>query len=212
MKQFLKHRPVYLLLIGIVITFVFSLAQAADKKAKPKAQETQQIKQPFIPCHPPQADYSQDGKLFVNANQDVPMLVLLETGTDQKNTQIKLPKKAYDVIFIEDTRAVVSYGPWGELAIVDLKQSIVNKPFKVGESAEAMCKTSDGKILVIDSEKNRIIVTDPKTQKIIKTYPIKGKPAQMRWLVPNLKIEIADAEGKAIGTFKLTQQGDTKGK
>lgn len=75
-----------------------------------------------------------------------------------------------------------------------------------------MCKTSDGKILVMDSEKNKIIVIDPKTQKIIKAYPIKGKPAQMRWLVPDLKIEIADVEGKALGTFKLPQQTDTKGK
>ena len=123
-----------------------------------------------------------------------------------------LPKKAYDVIFIDDASAVVSYGPWGELAVVDLKQNIVNKPFKVGESAEAMCKTSDGKILVIDSEKNKVILTDLKTQKIIKTYPVKGKPAQMRWLVPDLKIEIADAEGKTISAFKLTQQTDKKGK
>lgn len=129
MKQFLKHRPVYLLLIGIVVTFGFAASHAADKKAKPESQETQQVKQPFIPCHPPQADYSQDGKLFVNANQDVPMLVLLELGTEQKNTQIKLPKKAYDVVFIDDTRAVVSYGPWGELAVVDLKQGIGKQTF-----------------------------------------------------------------------------------
>jgi len=201
-----RLRPIFILLI-LCMAFFSVISARAEEKA-----EQQPVKQVFIPCKPPSADYSQDGKLFVNANQDVPMLVLLETGTEQKNTQIKLPKKAYDVIFIDDTRAVVSYGPWGELAIVDLKQSIVNKPFKVGESAEAMCKTSEGKILVIDSEKNKIIFTDPKTQKVIKAYPIKGKPAQMRWLVPDLKIEIADVEGKALGTFKLIQQIDKKGK
>ena len=196
--------------ILLILCMVFiSVIPAAAEEEKTKQQPPKQV---FIPCHPPQADYSQDGKLFVNANQDIPMLVLLEMGTEQKNTQIKLPKKAHDVIFIDDASAVVSYGPWGELAIVDLKQNIVNKPFKIGESAEAMCKTSDGKILVIDSEKNKVILTDLKTQKIIKTYPVKGKPAQMRWLVPDLKIEIADAEGKTISAFKLTQQTDKKGK
>lgn len=202
-----RLRSIFILLILSMV--FFSIIPAGAEEEKTKQQPARQV---FIPCHPPQADYSQDGKLFVNANQDVPMLVLLETGTDQKNTQIKLPKKAYDVIFIDDTHAVISYGPWGELAVVDLKQNIVNKPFKVGESAETMCKTSDGKILVIDSEKNKIIVTDPKTQKTIKAYSIKGKAVQMRWLVPDLKIEITDADGKALGTFKLTQQADKKGK
>lgn len=206
--QFMEFKLFLILMaFGIVICWT-NLIHAAEKKDKSEVK--QPTKQIFIPCHPPFADMSQDGKLFVNANQDFQSLNILEMGAEQKQTQIKLPKKPYDVVIIDNAQAIVSYGPWGELAVVDLKEGVVNKPFKIGESAESMCKTSDSRILVIDSEKNSIYLVDLISQSKIKTFPVKAKPAQMRWLVPDLQIEVIDSQGKIISTIKLPQDSQQK--
>lgn len=196
-----------LLIISIVGCWAFTVNAAEKKKKAPEKEQTkqQQVKEMFTPCHAPLMDMGQDGNLLVSASQDFPVLNLLDTST-QKRSQIKLPKKISDVVTVGPDKAVVSYGPWGELSVVDLKNGTVSKPFKVGESAEGMCRTSDGKVLVADSETNNVYFVDPGSQSLIKTFPLQSKPAQMRWLVPDLKIEVADAGGKVIGTFKLPQQ------
>lgn len=198
-----------LLIISIAGCWTFPVS-AAEKKiraAEKEQAEQQQVKELFTPCHPPTADSSVDGTLFINALQDSPFLSLSYNGTEQKYKQIKLPKQAYDVVIINNNQAVVSYGPWGELAVIDLKQELIGKPFQVGESADGICKTSDGKVLVLDSETNNVYYVYPISQSKIKTFPLQSKPAQMRWLVPDLKIEAADAEGKVIASFKLPRQG-----
>lgn len=203
-------------LSGLILSLsIFSLvncwtipAHAAEKKKKASAKEQpakESPKQTFSPCHAPLMDMGQDGNLIVSASQDFPVLNLLDTS-NQKRSQVKLPKKINDVVTIGPDKAVVSYGPWGEIAVVDLKQGSVGKPFKIGESAESMCKTSNSRVLIMDSETNTIYFVDPGSQALIKTFPLQEKPAQMRWLVPDLKIEVADAGGKVIGTFKLPQQ------
>lgn len=188
------------LLTSMFISWICPVS-AADKEPKPEIR--QPVKEVFVPCHPPGGDMSPDGKLFVNAVQSMPELNILEMGDKQINRQIKLPKKAYDVVFIDATRAVLSYGPWGELAIIDIKQDSLSKPFKVGYTAEGMCKTSDNRLLVIDPAANRIYLVDLNSQSTLRTFQIKSKPAQMRWIVPDLQAEVADALGKIIDVIKL---------
>jgi hypothetical protein len=149
---------------------------------------------------------SPDGKYFVHIVQEQPVLSVLEMGTEQKNSQIQLPKQAHDAVFMDDTRVVVSYGPWGEIAIVDLKKGAVGDPIQIGASADGMCRIADGRIVMIDSEKDSIHLVDPNSQAVLKTVPVKSKPAQMRWAVPDLKIEVADAQGKILGAVELPRQ------
>ena len=187
------------------IGFWIISADTAEKTKTPAKQKAPE-RQFFNSCHPRGADLSPDGKLFATANQDYPILSVLEIGPEQKQTPIQLPKKAYDVVFIDSTRSVVSFGPWGELAIVDLKQGLVDRPFKVGATAEGMCRVSSGQVVVVDSKKNSIHLVDPSSRAVLKSFSVSSKPAQMRWLVPDLQIEVADAQGKILGTIELPQQ------
>ena len=120
---------------------------------------------------------SPDGKLFVNANPEAPTLSLVEFGAAQKQRQVKLPKRAHNVVFIDDTRVVVSFGPWGEVAIVDFKQATVGEPLQVGASAEGMCRVAGGRVVVIDSKKNSIHLVDPNAKAVLKTIPVQPKAA-----------------------------------
>lgn len=186
-------------LLAIGLGYWTFSAHAAEK-------EGAQIKQSFIPCHPRGGDLSPDGKLFVSINPGVPSMNILEIGTEQKQTQISLPRMANDVVMIDASRAVVSFGPWGEIATIDLNKKLVEKPFKVGTTVDGMCKNSARNVLVADPDSNNIYLVDPGSQTIVKTFPIVSKPAQMHWLVPDLQAEVADAEGKVLGTIILPQQ------
>ena len=190
-----------LLLACMVSSFVLT-SYAAEKKNKVPEKGK---KPPIQLCHGPLMDISPDGELIVSIGQDFPVLNLLDMS-DQKRNQFTLPKKPYDVVAIGDDKAVVSYGPWGELAIVDMKQGVVNKPFKIGESADSMCKTSNGLVIVADSETNNIYLVDPNTQSKLKTFALQSKPAGMRWIVPDLQIEVIGTKDQSLGKFKLPQQ------
>lgn len=182
------------------------IAEAAETKAKAATQQKPAAKETFIPCHASGADMSPDGKLFVNAYQDPPTLTLLEFGAEQKQRQLKLPMRAHDTVFIDDTKVVVSFGPWGELAVVAFKQATVGDPLQVGASAEGMCRVAGGRAVVIDSKKNSIHLVDPNAKAVLKTIPVQPKAAQMRWAVPDLEIEVADAQGNILGAFELPRQ------
>jgi len=186
------------------------IAEAAETKAKAATLQKAPAKKLFVPCHAPGTDTSPDGKLFVNVNPDPPTLTLLEFGAEQKQRQVKLPKRAHDAVFIDDTRVVVSFGPWGDLAVVDFKQATVGDPLQVGASAEAMCRVAGGRVVVIDSKKNSIHLVDPNAKTVLKTIPVKPIAAQMRWAVPDLEIEVADAQGKSLGTVELPRQSAQK--
>ncbi len=179
------------------------IAEAAETKAKAATLQKASAKEIFIPCHAPGADTSPDGKLFVNANPDPPTLTLLEFGAEQKQRQLKLPKSAHDAVFIDDTKVVVSFGPWGELAVVDFKQATVGDPLQVGASAAGMCRVAGGRVVVIDSKKNSIHLVDPNAKTVLKTIPVKPKAAQMRWAVPHLQIEVADAHDTILDAVEL---------
>lgn len=196
----------HVLLLACMVLFFVLTSYAAEKKNKVTEKDK---KSPIQLCHGPLMDISPDGNLVVSIGQDFPVLNLLDTS-NQKRNQFTLPKKPYDVVAIGADKAVVSYGPWGELAIVDLKQGVVNKAFKIGESADSMCKTSEGLVIVADSETNKICLVDPNTQSNIKTFAVQSRPAGMRWIVPDLQIEVIDVNGKSIGKFKLPQQGSSQ--
>jgi hypothetical protein len=199
----LSRGLVTLLIFAFPPTWFPPVIDAAETKAKAPAQQKPPAKQAFNPCHPPQADMSPDGKYFVHIVQEQPILSILEMGTEQKNSQIRLPKEAHDAVFIDETRVVVSYGPWGEIAIVDVKKGAVGDPIQIAVSADAMCRIVDGRIVMIDSAKDSIHLVDPNSQVVLKTVPVKSKPAQMRWAVPDLKIEVADAQGKILEAIEL---------
>lgn len=190
-----------------LLIFSISPSVAADTKTKPA-----KAKQVFIPCHPLAADLSPDGKVFVTANQDYPTLSVMESSNEQKNRQIPLTKKASDVVFIDSSMVVASFGPWGELAVINLTEGSEGQPFNVGMSAEGMCKISDGRLLVIDSEAKKIHLIDPTARSVIKSFTVQSnsRPAQMRWLMPDLRIEIADAEGKVIDTLHLPKPATSR--
>jgi hypothetical protein len=205
-QQQRQKRLLAISLVALSVIGFWVVAEAAETKAKAPAQQKPPAKQSFLPCHPPQADMSPDGKFFVHIIEDQPMLSVLEMGAEQKNSQIKLPKKAHDAVFIDNARVVVSYGAWGEVAVIDVKKATVGDPLQVGASAEGMCRIADGRIVVIDSKKDSIHLVDPNGQAVLKTIPVKSKPAQMRWAVQDLEIEVADAQGKILGAIELPRQ------
>lgn len=203
LRQRWQKRLIVFSLATLNVIVLWNVAEAAETKAKAPPQQKPPAKQSFLPCHPPRADMSPDGKYFVHIVQEQPMLSVLEMGAEQKNSQIQLPKKAHDAVFIDNTRIVVSYGPWGEIAVIDLTKAAVGDPFQVGVSAEGMCRVAEGRVVVIDSKKDSIHLVDPNAQTVLKTIPVKSKPAQMRWAVQDLEIEVADAQGKILGAIEL---------
>jgi len=199
----LRQRFIVFSVVTLAAIVFWVVANAAETKAKAPPHQKPSPKQTFLPCHPPQADMSPDGKYFVHIVEDQPVLSVLEMGTEQKNSQIQLPKKAHDAVFIDETRVAVSYGPWGEIAVVDLKKGTVGDSVQIGVSAEGMCRVADGRIVVIDSKRDSVHLVDPSAQAVLKTIPVKSKAAQMRWAVQDLEIEIADAQGKILGAIEL---------
>lgn len=193
-------------IFGLGAIGFWAIADAAETKARAAPPQKPPAKEMFVPCHAPGADMSPDGKLFVKANAEPPTLTVLEFGSEQKQRQLKLPKRAHDAVFVDDTRVVVSYGPWAELAVIDTKQATVGDLLQVGASAEGMCRVAGGRVVVLDSKKNSIHVVDPNAKAILKTIPVQPRAAQMRWAVPDLEVEVADAQGTILGSIELPRQ------
>lgn len=194
---------IFAVLLTGTIGFWITGSAAAETKTKTTTQQKLPVTQSFLPCHPPRADMSPDGKFFIHIIQDQPMLGILEMGAEQKNSQIQLPKKAYDAVFVDNTRIVVSYGPWGELVVIDTKQTTVGDSLQVGASAEGMCRVAGGRVVVLDSKGNSIHLVDPNAKAMVKTRPVQPNAAQMRWAVPDLELEVADTQGKFLGKIEL---------
>ncbi len=191
-----------LLTVGLTLCLAHP-SYSADKKAA-QSGKTQTAEQPFIPCHGIHTDVSKDSKTIVAVSHDGQWLTLIQDGDSKGQKQIVLPRKPYDVVLIDNGgKAVVSYGPWGELAIVDLKQGTVGAPFKTGSSAEGMCAASGGMVLVVDPDESSVHLIDVVSRTKKADFKLKSKPKAMRWVVMDLIVEAADEKGRAIGTFKL---------
>jgi DNA-binding beta-propeller fold protein YncE len=187
---------------GIIILSVSSTGLAGTKEKQALVQKFP-TKETFVACHPFGADMSPEGKRFVNANAQLPTLSVLEFEAEKPQRQIRLPKKAHDVVFINETKVVVSFGRWGEIAVVDIRSAGVDAPFQVGASADGMCRDTGGRVAVINSKENHVHLVEINSKAVLKTFPVHPNAAQMRWAVPDLELEIADAQGKILNTIEL---------
>lgn len=191
-----------LLTVGLTLCLSHP-SYSADKKAA-QSGKTQTVEQPFLPCHGINTDVSKDSKTLVVVQRSTQSLTLIQDGDSKNQKQIILPREPYDVVLIDNGgKAVVSYGPWGELAVVDLKQGTVGAPFKAGSSAEGMCATSGGQLLVADPDESSVHLIDVVSQTKKADFKLKSKPKAMRWVVMDLIVEAADEKGKVIGSFRL---------
>ncbi len=200
------------LIIVWIIAFMLGFADfidAAEKDIKSTGKQSPQ--QTFISCHASSADLSPDGRVFVSLDPQSPILNIFDMGVEAKSTQIKLPKRANDVVAIGKDQAVVSYGLSGDLAMVDFKKGMVHPSFKIGASAEGMCRISDGRVIVISSRENKIILVDPGSQRVLKIFPVLFKPAQMRWIIPDWQIEVVDAQAKKRSVIELPPPKNSSG-
>jgi len=192
-----------------------SPSQNKQQKDISQTQERVKKKTPpnFFACHPPNGDLSPDGNIFVSLTPDALTLNVTNIGKEHKQSLISLPWPARDVILLSSKKALLSLGPTGEVALVDLKKGQVGKPVKTGESTAGMCRTSEGRVLVADPDAGRIYLFDPQAGSAARIFPVAGKPQQMRWVTQDFKIEAADAKGHSLGTIDITQksQPETKG-
>lgn len=179
------------------------LVTGADRRPKATTTLSAAVASAFHPCHPPGADLSPDGKVFVTVQPDQPQLGLLDIGPEQTNRFFALPKPAADAVFLDTTRIVVAFGPWGELAVLDTQQATVSPPFRVGASAGALCRLAGGRVVVLDTKQHRLYVVEPQAKAIVKTLPVPPKTAQLGWAVPELTLAVADAQGQRLGTIAL---------
>lgn len=196
-----KQRTYALGICAFVAVGGWLLAEGTDKKAH---KVTSAAATPaFRPCHPPGGDLSRDGKWFVTLQQEQPTIGLLEIGPEQTNRSLPLPKPAVDAVFLDATRVVVSFGLWGEIAVLDTQQATVDAPWRVGASAGALCSLADGRVVVLDAKQQRLHIVDPQAKVIGTTLPVPPKTAQLGWAVPELTLEVADSLGKRLGTIDL---------
>ena len=198
---------------GLLLATICFLALTActSEKASEKKEVTQQGKAattpapPFVPSHPEKGDMSPDGTIFVSLTPGAPVLNILKIGKEQKQSLLALPHPAVDVVMVDANQALLSFGPTGEVAVADLKKGRVGEPIKVGVNTQGLCRAPGNQVVIIDADAKQLYLFDLATGKVIKSFPIKGNPTQMRWVTEGVELEAANAEGKVLGLINLTQ-------
>lgn len=196
---------------GLLLATICSLALTActSEKASEKKDVTQQgtaaPAQAFVPSHPEKGDMSPDGTIFVSLSPDAPVLNILKMGKEQKQSLLALPRPAVDVVMVNADQALLSFGPSGEVAVADLKKGTVGEPVKVGANPQGLCRAPGNQVFVADVDAKQLYLFDLASGKVIKSFPVNGKPTQMRWATEGVELEAANAEGKVLGKINLTQ-------
>lgn len=198
---------------GLLLATICSLAFTActSEKASEKKEVTQQGKAattpapPFVPSHPEKGDMSPDGAIFVSLTPGAPVLNILKIGKEQKQSLLALPRPAVDVVMVNTDQALLSFGPTGEVAVADLKKGKVGEPVKVGANPQGLCRAPGNQAFVADVDAKQLYLFDLATGKVIKSFPVNGKPTQMRWVTEGVELEAADAQGKVLSKINLPQ-------
>lgn len=196
---------------GLLLTTICSLAFTActSEKVSGKEESAQQDKaasiQPFVASHPPMGDMSPDGALFVSLTPNAPVLNILKIEKEQKQSLLALPRPAVDVVMVDATQALLCFGPTGEVAVADLKKGKVGEPVKVGTNVQGLCRAPGNQAMVADTDAKQLYLFDLATGKVIQSFPVNGKPTQMRWVTEGVELEAANAEGKVLGKINLNQ-------
>lgn len=196
---------------GLLLATICFLAFTActSEKVSGKEGSAQQDKAtpapPFVASHPEKGDMSPDGTLFVSLTPDAPVLNILKIEKEQKRSLLALPRPAVDVVMLNANQALLSFGPTGEVAVADIKKGKVSEPVKVGVNTQGLCRAPGSQAMIADADARQLYLFDLATGKVIQSFPVNGKPTQMRWVTEGVELEAADAEGKILGKINLAQ-------
>lgn len=205
MRSLALVKQVFLLAAICTLAFTACTSEKASEKKGVTQQGTAAPAQAFFPSHPEKGDMSPDGTIFVSLSPDAPVLNILKMGKEQKQSLLALPRPAVDVVMVNAEQALLSFGPSGEVAVADLKKGTVGEPVKVGANPQGLCRAPNNQAFVADVDAKQLYLFDLATGKVIKSFPVNGKPTQMRWVTEGVELEAANAEGKVLSKINLTQ-------
>jgi DNA-binding beta-propeller fold protein YncE len=156
-------------------------------------------------CHPSRGDLAQDGTMFAALTPDGMAVTVSRFDTDTKASVIKLSRPAHDILLLGNQELLLSYGSTGEVGLLNVGSEQPEQSFKIGQFAGDMCRTAS-QALVSDSISGKIYQFDPATKSVSGTHSVAGKPAHMKWIVPDAELAVFDAEGKSLGTIQLARK------
>jgi hypothetical protein len=185
-KLMMGGATIALLVIGYDIT-VRSLNQQANHEV--------------LYCHPDGADLGHNGNVFVSLTSDKKAITVSHFDSAIKPAVIKLSRPAHDVLMLSNQDIILSYGASGEVGLLNIESGQPEQFIKLGNFSGAMCRTAVSQALIIDPAAGKIYQFDLASKSVIHTHSIAGKPAHMKWLVPESELALFDSKGQSLGTI-----------